>query len=249
LILGYLIYLNDKKGQIPQVILLIAIGIGSHEIMMIYLLKLVLDSIFNTSIAGGNNYNYIEITFILIVSFVVFVAIRKLTLVDGEGWRHYINFLDRVNNTLIYTKGYINHIVRIYATYGPIFIYSVFHLFFNISRNNYKDILSYGILFGTVAALSLTVADTLRIMSIIIIPIIFLASKYIDSFYKRGMIVNASFLVGLQVLHSSLVFINPSYFKNASANILMVILISLIAFILCLIDYINFKRNDNICKK
>jgi hypothetical protein len=101
LIFGYLIYLSDKKGQILQVILLIAIGIGSHEIMMIYLLKLVLDSIFNTAIVGGNNYNYKEITFILIVSFVVFIAIRKFTLVDGEGWRHYINFLDRVNNTII----------------------------------------------------------------------------------------------------------------------------------------------------
>jgi len=243
LIFSYLIYLNDKKkGQILQVILLIGIGIGSHEIMMIFLLKILLDKIFNTSITGGNAYSYKEIACVYVVSFVVFVTIRKLISLEGEGWRHYINFFDRVNGTLIYTKGYINHIMRIYATYGPIIIYSAYYLFFNKAKNYYKNILSYGILFVAVAILSLTVADTLRIMSIIIIPVIFLAAKYIDLLYEKGLIVKASFLIALQILHSVLIYSNASYFKNFSSINTVAILISSSALILCLFNYTKVKK-------
>lgn len=242
LIFSYLIYLSDKKGQILQVILLIAIGIGSHEIMMVYLLKLLLDKIFNTNIAGGNNYSYKEIICIYIISFVVFIVIRKLILVEGEGWRHYINFFDRVNATLVYTKGYITHIIRIYATYGPILIYAACYLLFNSAKNNYKNILSYGILLSAVAMLSFTVADTLRIMSIIIIPVIFLASKYIDLLYEKEGVIKASSLIILQILHSILIFSSASYFKNLSSINMVTILISSAALILCLVGNMKARK-------
>lgn len=214
---------------------LLAAGTLFHEMVMIVLPALWLDKYFSGSLTGGAKYSYRQLLFITIVTILFYIITRMTIPTNTSEVLHYLNVqspLEMFKHVLIYSKGFINHILRIYASYGPIFLFSLAYVLF--IRKKYSDSMVFIILILITVAATLLATDTLRVMAIISFPVIIYASHFLLSTWRKDHRVMTMIFLLLQITYTSIVYLNLRTFESSILWNTIAAIISIATLLLCI---------------
>ncbi|ALE02762.1 EpsG family protein [Candidatus Pseudothioglobus singularis] len=226
-----------SKYKASSILLLLTISIGTffHEMILIVIPALWLDKIFSGKLTGGRQYSTFELLSVTIVPLVIMIFTRS----------YFVNVFiiaeeDLLTSSVLeYTGGGLKHILRIYATFGPAFLFFIF--FIITTRKTSILIPAAGLLFITAFA-TLLAADTLRVMSILFVPILLYASKYlVTCMNHKHNDLKISFMLLLQVLYSYTVFGHLRTFEASMTMNIAAAIISIFTLLICLLTY---KKNN-----
>jgi hypothetical protein len=227
LILAIIFYLS--KYKVSPIILLILITFGTffHEMILIAIPALCLDKIFSGSLTGGSKYQFSDLFILSFGSLVIMIIVRSFfmnVLPTADEFLPNISILE-------YTGGVIKHALRIYAAYGPALLFCIFF----IALNRLSSIIYpfAGLMSITILA-TLFATDTLRVMSILFLPILLYASQYLMHMKKNHYEVPI-FLALIQALYSLTVFGHLRSFEASSVLNIVAAVISVVSLILCVI--------------
>lgn len=216
--------------RVSSFILLILILIGTlfHEMILISIVALLLDKTFMGKLTGGLNYKYIELILITIFSLFFLLIVRSffIDILPVED----LNI--KSLSILEYTGGVIKHALRIYSSYGPLFLYCLFFVF---TQNLYSLKLPLtGLLLITISA-TFYAADTLRVMSILYIPVLLYSAEYISNNMHTKKYSIFSALIILQISYSYTVFGHLRTFESSITLNIIAAIVSIISLAFCII--------------
>ena len=236
LMLATLFLLSKYRVHPIILLLLISLGIFSHEMILVFVPALWLDKIFSGKLTGGANYKYYELFFISLGSLFFLIFIRNI----------FINVSSTVElsifNTAIleYTGGFLKHGLRVYAAYGPVLL---FCLFFISIYKSWSVTTPFIVLLFLVILVTFHATDTLRVMAILYLPILLYATKYLLACWKDKRHNVVIFLIFLQALYSLTVYAHLRTFETSIVLNIIAASISLISLILCIVvftkNYVN----------
>ena len=225
------IFLLSKYKVSPFVLLMLSLlGTFFHEMILISIPALWLDKVFKGSLTGGAKYNYFSLVLISIFPLISLIIFRGFVIEVMP----VLNLNMPVISILDYTGGGIKHALRIYAAYGPVLL---FCLFFILKKR--LQSISYpffGLMLVTVLA-TFFAADTLRVMSILYIPVLFYGTKYLLIYLKNENFNIFLFLIIFQIVYSFIVFANLRSFESSMFLNLSAAFISLVTMIFCLLIF------------
>jgi hypothetical protein len=245
LCLAAFLVLSLYKKNILILFLVLAIGQLAHETILIALPIIFADKIFKGKFSGGQLYSYKELTLLAVLVLAEYVLVRRLIFLPKGDIVNYMSNspMTVVKSTIESTGGLIKYLMRIYATHGPLIVYAVTGL---TLTNSWRQIASFAVVFFAAIFLSLFATDTLRVMSIVTIPIIVLGVQII---YTSWKLVNKGvgyLLIGLQLLYSWLVFGHLRSFESSKTMNIIAIIISFIAFVTSAYVLANIKKRREV---
>jgi len=232
MLIAFIIYRSNDNISSLMILLLITLGIFAHETILICIIFLWIDKIFQQKITGGMKYKYSQLLVISIGSIFVFIVSRKVLNVEvSSNMSYHKNLSDMFFYVIERNGGFTKHLMRIYASFGPIWLYA---LYFVSQYRSYKNYLTYYIICLFCIGLTFFATDTLRIMSLIYFPTIIYASRFIYNLMKSGQRNISISLILLQLLFSYIVYGHLRTFEASVAMNNIAILLSFITLILCI---------------
>ncbi|MEE9326118.1 MAG: hypothetical protein V3U71_02405 [Cocleimonas sp.] len=225
-----------SQHRVPPFILLTLFAAGTlfHEMVMIVIPALWLDKYFTGSLTGGSKYSYRELLLITLGTILFYIVSRLTIPTNPSEVLHYLNVqspIEMINHVLIYSEGFINHILRIYASFGPMFLYSLAYVLF--IRKQYSDTMVYLILLLITVVATFLATDTLRVMAIISFAVIIYASHFLLKTWEKGHRVITIVLLLLQVVYTSVVYLNLRTFELSLEWNIVAAVISIVTLLLC----------------
>lgn len=233
-----------SKYHTSAIVLLVLLAIGTlfHEMVMVVIPMLWLDRLFLGSLSGGKKYNYRQLLLITFGTLSFYMITKIIIPTNPNTSMSYLNSpIAMFTHILDYTGGSIKHILRIYASFGPVMLFSIFYILF--INKKVSDILVYFGLFFIVAAATFLAADTLRVMAIFYFPIIIYGSYFLISIWVKGHYITTILLILLQVSYTFIVYLNLRTFESSILWNVIAGGISLITLLLCFFE-IRKKSKD-----
>ena len=220
----------------------ICLGVLFHEMILIVIPALWFDKIFKGNLTGGLTYKYWSLILITIISLAFFLFTRNyLEVLPSHGMSYIDTPFEMIKFVLTKSGGVIMHILRIYSSFGPILIFSIFFVFFQ--KKTFESLPFWLVLMLVIAATFFAV-DTLRVMSIIYLPILLYSVQFLHSIWNSGFKYLALSGFGLQILFSIVVYLNFASFESSISLNLIAALFSLASLIICcFISYRNYFKN------
>lgn len=214
-------------------VVLICIGVLFHEMVLIVIPALWLDKIFGGNLTGGLFYKYWELMLISLIPLVfLFLSRNYIEVLPTDGMSYIDTPFRMINFVLAKSGGEIMHILRLYVSYGPIIIYGFFFMLF---QRKIVAILPFCLLLILVIIATLFAVDTLRVMSIINLPVLLYGVRYLNVVWSSGFKFLASLAFGLQIIFSFVVYVNFASFEGSTALLPTAILVSVASLVTCLI--------------
>ncbi|MDZ7725243.1 MAG: EpsG family protein [candidate division KSB1 bacterium] len=234
-LLALIILLSQYRISVFALFFILALGLLSHETMLIGLFMLWIDNIFHGSFTGGNRYKYYELIFITLLLILFWVLTRYWISVKVSSDLNYTNsFFALFTYVLEYSGGLFKHGMRIYAAYGPVLIYS----FLFITRHQKNNKISFfSFLFAALVA-TFFATDTLRVMAIIYFPVLYYAANYIELLWKNKQQIKAISLVLLQMSYSYIVY---GHLRTFEQSLLLTVIAALLSAAALLITLFHNK--------
>ncbi|MEE2769548.1 MAG: hypothetical protein VX835_00510, partial [Pseudomonadota bacterium] len=157
----------------------IFVGILIHEMFLFTIVLVLFDKILNTKITGSENLNSKQIL-ILVVSSLLFYSLSRayIPILASDyhvGPSMFFQFF--VYHFSIYNKFGLILLSKIYATFGPLWLFLVSYLYINKCRNKILFVLFAGLI---LFALTFLAADTLRVTSIYYLIIILYSFQFLQ---------------------------------------------------------------------
>lgn len=231
LIISLVILLSKYNASSLLLFILLSIGTLSHEMVMIVIPFLLLDKFLSGSLSGGSNYSYRQLFFITLGTLIFFIAVRLIVETNISSSPSYLKSpVEMFTYVVSYSGGFIKHLLRMYASFGPIFLFSILYLLF-IEKNLSNTFVYIGTLILVFLATFLA-TDTLRVMAIFYFPIIIYASYFLTYIWKKGLIWETYALVSLQLFYSYIVYLHLRTFESSSLLNIFAASISLVALLL-----------------
>jgi len=242
LMIAVTILLSHYRTSPFILLILLAVSTLFHEMIMIVLPALWLDKYFAGTLTGGSKYSYKQLLLISGGTILSYIVTRLTIPTNTSEVLHYLNVqspMEMINHVLNYSTGFIKHILRIYASYGPILLYSLAYVLF--SRQKRPDsIVFISLLLITVTATFLA-TDTLRVMAIISFPVIVYASQFLISIWEKEHHVLTIALLLLQVGYTSIVYLHLRTFESSLEWNIIAASLSIVTLFLCAWE---IKRSD-----
>ncbi|HFC52847.1 MAG TPA: hypothetical protein ENJ43_00235 [Gammaproteobacteria bacterium] len=230
LTIALVILLSRFKVSSLVLMVLLSIGTLAHEMVMIVIPALWLDRVFSGTLTGGRHYDYRQLLLITIGTLSFYVLTRLVVQTSESPEPTYLKSpVEMFFYALEYSGGAVKHILRVYASFGPIFLFSLFYVVF--VRRNARDALVYFGLLVTVFAATFLATDTLRVMAIFFLPVMTYAGYFIYFAGSKGSRMVPIFMVLLQVLYSSIVYFNLRTFEGSLVMNVAAAIISIIALL------------------
>ena len=242
LLISVIILLSKYRVSNMIILILLCFGIIVHEMVLITIPILWIDKIFGGNLTGGSMYKYKELVFITFLTLCFFLISRTQIEVLPEKVMSYIDTpFQMVNYVLSKSGGVFKHILRIYSSFGPILVFSVFCFLF---RKKLNTSIPYIFILLTAVAATFLAVDTLRVMSIIYIPVLFYSVQYLYLIQKLGYEYLTIFCIFSQILFSLLVYMNFATFESSILlNLISASLSILSLLVCCYISYFNFNKD------
>jgi len=222
---------------------LIAAGILSHETMLIFLPALWLDKLFSTEITGGKQYSYINIILISLFSLAFFAISRLYISVLPGDISYEKGIVPMISFVKDYSGGWPKHLLRIYSAYGPALLYAIFYA---APWNSIRRSISFYSLLLCVMLMTLLATDTLRVMGIFYIPVIFFAACFVVNVFRSGRIKTAVTLLVIQAMYTLIIYGHLRTFKSSVSMNILAALLSLTCLLLVL--YVEYSCNEKFSK-
>lgn len=221
-----------SKYRISSLILLflLAIGTFAHEMVMIVIPALWLDKIFNGSLTGGKSYSYKELLILTVAVLSVFIVSRMYIETSVSTAKSYLDTpYEMVAFVINYSGGIIKHMLRIYATFGPLFLFAIVYVFF--IKKSFSDFMVFIGLLLLIFLATFLATDTLRVVAILFFPIITYASYFLITILNNGYKRTAIALIIFQLIYSYIMFLHLRTFESSTTMNILVACISLITVI------------------
>lgn len=213
MLLAALFWLSKCRVSAVWLALVLACGALSHETMLIGLAALGIDKLLNTSLTGGRNYGFLAMVAWGVGCLALLLLVRRHTAVAPPTDQSYMDGpYVMLLYTLRYSGGPVKHVMRIYAAYGPALLFAVLWL---ASQSSNRDRLGFAALFVLAAMATFMATDTLRVMAIIYLPVLFYAAKFIEHIWRERGAAQALALVACQLAYSYLVYGHLRTFKGS----------------------------------
>jgi hypothetical protein len=170
LMMALLFLAANYRAHYSIPVILLGLGILAHETILIFIPLVWLDKILGTSLSGSAFYSTKQLLIITVCTLVLFFISRKvipvLPATEANYWSSPIDILVYSLNT---SGGIFKHLMRIYAAFGPALLYCCFFLLFKSK----SELISFVCIFIIASLATLMATDTLRIISIMFLPVIF----------------------------------------------------------------------------
>jgi hypothetical protein len=230
LLLAVVFLLSHWHVSTFRLLVLIVIGTLSHEIMMICVPALWIDKLLAGDITGGKNYKYTHLLFITLGS-LAFVLVFRLLNQVVPGGKNYLNGpIGMISYSIEYSGGWLKHILRIYASYGPALFFAAF--FAAPWRSFHKSIGFFSLFILAVGATFLA-TDTLRVMAIVYLPVVFYAAKYVNQLWQSKSRKAAIICLTMQIIYSFTVYGHLRSFESSLLLNGIAAVLSVVAFAVC----------------
>jgi hypothetical protein len=227
----------NRVSYVVLCIIMVA-GVLAHEIILIFIPALWLDKVFKANGTGGNLYPAWQLAAVTVVAVVAYVVSRKvIPVLPATEVNYWSDPLKIVSHALQYSGGVVKHLLRIYAAYGPVLVYA---FFFVATQPGPKILASLGLFLLAVGATFLA-TDTLRVMTVMFVPLLVLATDYIGRIHQTQSRFLAWSLILLQVLYTYVVFGHLRTFEHSDMLNIVAGILSIAAFIMCV--YLAYKTN------
>lgn len=234
MMLAVLFWLAKCRVSAMWLGLTLCIGGLSHETMLIGLVALGIDKLLSTDLLGGAHVKYVSLVCMGGAALAVLMLARLLTptipavdpsYIDGP----YAMFLF----TLHYSGGPVKHAMRIYAAFGPALLYAAMYLATGCrarERSGFAGLLAVAILATFLAT------DTLRVMALVILPVLFYAARFIEDVWARRGAAWALAFVGCQLAYAWLVYGHLRTFKTSHSLNMQAAALSGVSLVLLLVE-------------
>lgn len=212
LLIAVVILLSRLKASSLLLLALLSIGTLAHEMVMIVIPALWLDKLFSGTLTGGKHYDYRQLLFVTIGTLSFYILTRLVVETSESNDPTYLKSpVEMFYYALEYSGGIIKHILRVYASFGPIFLFSLFYVVF--VGKNIRDTAVYVGLLATVFSATFLATDTLRVMAIFFLPVMIYAGYFVYFVWSSGNRMISIVMVSLQMLYSSIVYFNLVTFE------------------------------------
>jgi hypothetical protein len=245
-ILAATLLLSHLKMPWIMISALIAVGSLSHETVLICIPALWLDRVFHGTMTGGARYRYRQLLLMSSVTIIFFLVARRLVPVSQSANLNYLSTPVAMLDYVVGRSGGISkHALRIYASYGPALLFS---FFFATTRLSLNDFIPYVVIFLVAVAGTFLAVDTLRVMAIIYLPVLFYSASYLSLMWKSGRHRKTVLCLTLQGLYSWVVYghlrtFESSLFLNSIAAIL-----SILALVACTTEVDRVTVNSRLAQ-
>jgi hypothetical protein len=230
LLLALLFLAANYRVHSSILIILLGLGIIAHETILIFIPLIWLDKILGSGMSGGMLYSTKQLIVITICTLVIFFISRKvIPVLPATEANYWSSPVDILVFSLQSSGGIFKHLMRIYAAFGPALLYCGFFLLFKPK----SELISFVCIFIMASLATLMATDTLRIISIMFLPVIFYASGYLLEVWSSKKKLIAFLLLGFQLLYSIIVFGHLKTFEKSSFLNIAAAALSLLAFIVC----------------
>jgi hypothetical protein len=236
LLVAVVFLLSHCRVSVFSLVLLIALGTLSHETILICVPALWIDKLLTGILTGGQKYKYSDL---LMLSFgsLAFVVVFRLLNQVLPGERNYLNEpIDMIVYSLEYSGGILKHILRIYASYGPVLLFAAL---FAAPWRSFKTFAGFIMLLILAVGASFLATDTLRVMAIVYFPVLFYAAKYVNELCKAGSRKVAAICLALQILYSFTVYGHLRSFESSLLLNTIAIILSFAALVVCLSESLS----------
>ena len=219
LLLAMVFLLSHRQVSTLTLIALIVLGALSHETMLICIPALWIDKFFSEDLTGGSRYKYSDLLIVTVCSIAIVGTFRLATPTLPAQYSYFNGIAEVVSHAIEYSGGWLKHILRIYASYGPVLLYALF--FVTPWQLRHKSV-GFLILFLMAVGATFLATDTLRVMAIIYLPVIYYAAKYVNELWQSGSRITAVLCLAIQLSYSYTVYghlrtIKSSFMLNAIA--------------------------------
>lgn len=229
MLLSLIFLIASTSSNALLVCAVIILGTLAHEMMLIALPLFFIDKVFPCkTLKCGQVYSWPELFFIALLTIGFFLSARQLISVL-PGQVSYVNGLKSIYDHVMSNSGsLLMHGMRIYAAYGPLFFYSISGAFL-LGRN---ESLNFGFILLVVAMLTVLAVDTLRVMSIIYIPVIYYAAEFLFFLYRKNMVIFITALL-MQLIYSYFVFFHLRTFESNFNMKIFIVILSIFSLLIC----------------
>lgn len=228
-----ILYALSLRGASPAGLgALVALGILAHETTLIFILAIFLDKLLSGNMTGGTKYRISQLLFLSAFGLAVFILSRTvIPTLPPLGKDYMTTPLSMFKYVLDYSGGILLHVLRIFASYGPVLFYGIAFLLVRGMRGN---VIVHVCLLGAVVGLTFLATDTLRVMAILYLPVLYYASKYLEYLRETSQRLKAFLCLFLQILFSIVVYGHLRSFESSRTLVTIAAGISISSFILCL---------------
>jgi hypothetical protein len=211
MMMAALFWLAKCQASALWLALALCAGCLSHETMLMGLAVLGLDKLLSTQLVGCSQRSYLSLVGLAAASLAVLWVVRHTTAtvpaadvsyMDGP----YAMFLF----TLHYSGGAVKHAMRIYAAFGPALLYAVL---WHVVARAPREALGFAALFTLAVSATFLATDTLRVMAIVALPVLFYAARFVERVWAERGAAWAMALVGCQLAYAWLVYGHLRTFK------------------------------------
>lgn len=226
LFLGYL--LSAWGAPVWSIFLVGLAGQLAHETMMILLAALWIDKLTGGGMTNPHRRSYRQLLLLSLWMLVAYLVVRAVVPVLPNPGLSYMSASpwEMAAFTIANSGGALRHLARIYSAFGPILLYAL--AFLCLSRNR-ADTWAFLGLFALTVLASLLATDTLRVMSLVILPVMLYASRLLLELYRSAKWRLVGALLASQVAYSFLVYGHLRSFKHSPELNQMAIAVSVVA--------------------
>jgi hypothetical protein len=211
-------------------IIFLGVGIFAHETILIFIPIIWLDKFGGSDLSGGLFYSIKQLVMITVCALIMFFISRQVvTVLPAAEANYWSNPIDMLAHSVNHNGGVLKQLMRIYAAFGPALLYCFFFIVFKSK----SELISFVGMFIIGSLATLMATDTLRIISIIYVPVIFYASEYVLEVWSSKKKFVAFILLGLQLLYSVTVYGHLRTFEKSAFLNTVAVSLSLLAFIGC----------------
>jgi hypothetical protein len=206
LAVALLIFILSMKGRVAAIVSLIIVGVTAHELILVYPVFLIVDKFFRSDILHTKGYELKSLLLISVIGLGAFLFIHAIIKTAGGSVEpSYLKSPSEIVYFVVrYSGGVINHILRIYASYGPALIFCFFYVLL-YAKKNVK--MTFFVSFGIVGFATLLATDTLRVMAIYFFVVFLFAAKFVIEIWENGHSgIQAIILLLLQFVYTCLVY-------------------------------------------
>lgn len=232
LLLLALLFALSRRFAHPIVLLtLLCLGILAHETILIFLVAIWMDKLLSGTLTGGIRYGSWQLLALTIAAVGFFLGTRYFIAVLPSDAINYVSAPQEMfANVLRASGGWVKHILRIYAAYGPALLFCCWFVVFHLSR---RDAFSFTVLSLSAVGLTFLAIDTLRVMTLVFFPVLVYAAAYLQMLRERGEQSKFVACVFLQGVYSWLVYGHLRTFEASSTMNVLAALLSLTALAIC----------------
>lgn len=226
LFLGYL--LCARGAPLWSIFLVGLAGQLAHETMLVLLAALWIDKLTGGAMTNARELTYRQIILLSLLMIAAYLAVRAVVPVLPNPGLSYMSTspLEMAAYAIATSGGALRHLMRIYSAFGPILLYALAFLW--VSRERADTAAFLGLFTLTVLA-SFLATDTLRVMSLVILPVMFYASRLLLELYRSAKWRLVGALLASQVAYSFVVFGHLRSFKHSLALNQAAIAVSVVA--------------------